>query len=127
MLVARADRRGATPREGMEAEVTAGLNTKNCRIKKFVEAGARYLDLPVSGDPPPFGFILNRDSSAPLGGDRNCAGRVGPSDSNSGHPMSALPPKADIGEGIAECPLLTQTGHTGCSYDTFSQFFLSGS
>ncbi len=25
--------------------------------------------------------------------------------------MSALPPKADIGEGIAECPLLTQSGH----------------
>ena len=24
--------------------------------------------------------------------------------------MSALPPKADIGEGIAECPLLTQSG-----------------
>ncbi len=29
----------------------------------------------------------------------------------SGHPMSALPPIADIGEGIAECPLLTQSGH----------------
>ncbi len=25
--------------------------------------------------------------------------------------MSALTPKADIGEGIAECPLLTQSGH----------------
>ncbi len=25
--------------------------------------------------------------------------------------MSALPPKADIGEGIAECPLMTQSGH----------------
>ncbi len=26
--------------------------------------------------------------------------------------MSALPPKADIGEGIAECPLMTQSGHS---------------
>ncbi len=26
--------------------------------------------------------------------------------------MSALPPRADIGEGIAECPLMTQSGHT---------------
>ncbi len=26
-------------------------------------------------------------------------------------PMSALPPIADIGEGIAECLLLTQSGH----------------
>ena len=26
--------------------------------------------------------------------------------------MSALTPKADIGEGIAECPLLTQSGHS---------------
>ncbi len=25
--------------------------------------------------------------------------------------MSALPPKADIGEGIAECPLMTRSGH----------------
>ncbi len=25
--------------------------------------------------------------------------------------MSALPPVADIGEGIAECPLLTHSGH----------------
>ncbi len=25
--------------------------------------------------------------------------------------MSALPPIADIGEGIAECPLLTHSGH----------------
>ncbi len=25
--------------------------------------------------------------------------------------MSALPPIADIGEGIAECPLMTQSGH----------------
>ncbi len=25
--------------------------------------------------------------------------------------MSALPPKADIGEGVAGCPLLTQSGH----------------
>ncbi len=25
--------------------------------------------------------------------------------------MSALPPNADIGEGIAECPLLTLSGH----------------
>ncbi len=30
----------------------------------------------------------------------------------SGHPMSALPPIADIGEGIAECPLMTQSGHS---------------
>ncbi len=28
----------------------------------------------------------------------------------SGHPMSALPPIADIAEGIAECPLLTHSG-----------------
>ena len=27
--------------------------------------------------------------------------------------MSALPPKADIGEGIAECPLMTHSGHFG--------------
>ncbi len=33
------------------------------------------------------------------------------SDSKSGHPMSALTPKADIGEGIPECPLMTQSGH----------------
>ncbi len=26
--------------------------------------------------------------------------------------MSALPPIADIGEGIAECPLMTQSGHS---------------
>ncbi len=30
---------------------------------------------------------------------------------NSGHWMSALPPIADIGEGIAECPLMTHSGH----------------
>ncbi len=41
----------------------------------MVEERARYLHLPVSGDPPPFGFILNRDSSAPLGGDRNRPGQ----------------------------------------------------
>ena len=33
-------------------------------------------------------------------------------DSKSGHWMSALPPIADIGEGIAECPLMTQSGHS---------------
>ena len=37
--------------------------------------------------------------------------------------MSALPPKADIGEGIAECLLLTQSGHClvlGLRYDCFA-------
>ncbi len=58
----------------MEVKVAAGLNLKNFRITKFVDGRARYLHLPVSGDPPPFGFILNRDSSAPLGGDRNRPG-----------------------------------------------------
>ncbi len=96
----------------MEAELAAGPNMKNCRIKKFVEERARYLHLPVSGDPPPFGFILNRDSSAPLGGERNRPRPAGASDSKSEHPMSALPPIADINGCGAGCPLLTQSGHS---------------
>jgi hypothetical protein len=36
---------------------------------------------------------------------------------------SALPLKADLPSGVAEGPFLTQIGHTGCSYDTISQFF----
>ena len=59
----------------MEAEVAAGLNLKNFRIKKFVEERAGNLHLPAGSDPPPFGFILNRDSSAPPGGDQGRAAR----------------------------------------------------
>ena len=33
-------------------------------------------------------------------------------DTESGLSMSALPPKADIGEGIAGCPLMTRSGHS---------------
>ncbi len=36
--------------------------------------------------------------------------------------MSALPPIADIGEGIAECPLMTQSGHSG--YRAFDSIFM---
>ena len=46
--------------------------------------------------------------SSPESGHRQ---RKNASDSKSGHPMSALPPEADIRGGIAGCPLLTQSGH----------------
>ncbi len=58
----------------MEVEVAAGLNLKKFRIKKMVEERAGYLNLPVSGDPPPFGFILNRDQRGTAAGVRNRPG-----------------------------------------------------
>ncbi len=37
--------------------------------------------------------------------------------------MSGYAPKADVNGHGAGGPELTQIGHTGCSYDTISQFF----
>ncbi len=51
----------------MEAEVAAGLNLKNRRIKKIVEGRAANVHLPAGSDPGAFGFFLNPDHRGTAG------------------------------------------------------------
>ncbi len=97
----------------MEAEVAAGLNPKNISESKNVWKSGRDISTYPFQATRPRSVLFFTPGSVPLSAAIEIArGRNDASDSKSGHSMSALPPIADIGEGIAECPLMTQSGRS---------------